>query len=86
MRDKVTHRTIHELSAAAKARVVRNLRKGDQVQVAAVTGATPDYVKKVLREKRKDRSPMARRIWLAADRIIGHRDNLRNEFGPGASA
>lgn len=83
MRDKVTTRTVRELSPVAKARVVDGLRKGDQVQVAQVTGATPDYVKKVLRSKRSDRSMMARRIWLAADRIIGTRDRLRDEFGKG---
>lgn len=81
MRDKVTTRTVHELSPVAKARVVKSLRMGDQAQVAEVTGATPDYVKKVLRSKRKDKSAMARRIWFAADRITGTRDELRGEFG-----
>lgn len=78
MRDKVTIRPIHELTPAAKARVAQRLRKGDQVMIAEATGASAEYVRKVIKQRRASRSVLARRIWFIGDRIIRDRANLRN--------
>ncbi|MBL7954414.1 MAG: hypothetical protein JNJ91_05210 [Flavobacteriales bacterium] len=81
MRDKVTTRSIHELTPAAKARVRRDLRKGDRPVIAEVARTTPDYVRKVITERRADNSTLARRIWLAAHRITTDRNRLKGELG-----
>lgn len=81
MRDKVTTPRIHELTAAAKARVKRELRKGDRPVIAEVARTTPDYVRKVITERRADKSALARRIWLAAHRLTSDRNRLKGELG-----
>lgn len=81
MRNKVTTRTVHELTQAAKARIVNEMRKGDQGVIADVVGTSPTYVKMVLASKRADKSPLARRIWLAANRITIDRNRLKGELG-----
>lgn len=77
MRDKVTTPRDRALSDSAKARIVRGLRKGDQTLIADVVECSADYVKKTLRQKRADKSAMARRIWFTADRIIRDRAQLK---------
>lgn len=81
MRDKVTTRSIHELTPVAKARIVRQLRKGDRPLIAEVVGTSADYVKKVLTEQRADKSVLARRIWMAANRLTLDRNRLKGELG-----
>lgn len=81
MRDKVTTRDNTGLTAAAKARILRDLRKGDRPVIAEVAKTTQDYVRKVLTQRRADKSALARRIWLAANRITIDRNRLKGELG-----
>lgn len=81
MRDKVTTRPTYDLSTHAKGRIRKSLKKGDKARIAEVTGATPDYVKKVIAQARADKSSLARRIWLAANRITIDRNRLKGELG-----
>ncbi len=81
MNDNVKTRSIHELTPVAKARIVRQLRKGDRPFIAEVVGTSADYVKKVLTEKRADKSVLARRIWMAANRLTLDRNRLKGEMG-----
>lgn len=80
MRDKVTTPRIHDLTPAAKARVRLDLRKGDRPVIAELARTTPDYVRKVITERRADNSALARRIWLAAHRLTIDRNRLKGDF------
>jgi hypothetical protein len=81
MRDKVTTPRIHELTPVAKARVKRELRKGDRPVIAEVTRTTSDYVRKVITERRADNSALARRIWLTAHRLTMDRNRMKGDMG-----
>ena len=69
------------ISAAAKARIAQDLRRGDKARIAEITEASPVYVKKVLADKRPDKSVLARRIWNAANRLTIDRNRLKGELG-----
>lgn len=71
---------MHELSAVAKARVVRELKKGDQARVAELVGTKPTYVKEVLRRRHSAKSALANRIWHAADRLLKDRVRIQQEL------
>ncbi|MCW5900468.1 MAG: hypothetical protein KIT10_14485 [Flavobacteriales bacterium] len=81
MRDKERTRPAYGLTDAAKQRITRDLRKGDKALIAEITRATPDYVKKVLTEKRKAQSALALRIWKTANRITLDRARLKGDLG-----
>lgn len=70
----------YELSDAAKAWVVRSLKKGDQARVAEIVGTTPDYVKKTLRYRLAAKSALTRRIWIAAHSLLSNRKRLQQEL------
>jgi hypothetical protein len=71
---------VHSLSDSSKARILRDLRRGDQSIVAELSGASPLYVKDILRKRRADKSTLARRVWLCADRLLKSRARLKDEF------
>ncbi len=82
MSDKV-QTSGHQLSAAAKALVLRELKKGDQARIAEMVGTTPDYVKKVFRQRaRTANSALANRIWLAGHRMVRQRREITKELRP----
>ena len=81
MRDKNTTQQANRLTPSAKARIVANLRRGDKVLVAEVTHSTSYYVKKVLAQKRSDKSRLARRIWLTANRLTIDRSRMKGDLG-----
>lgn len=63
-----------------RARILRGLRRGDQTLIAEAVGTVPEYVKQILRYRETAKSALARRIWLAADRIQQDRDRLNNDM------
>lgn len=67
-------------NAAMRARILSGLRKGDQARIAEAVGTVPEYVKQVMRYRPNANSALARRIWLAADRILQDRSRLNNEM------
>lgn len=69
------------ITDSAKARIARELRKGDKVLIAEITKSSPVYVKKVIATKRADRSALARRIWSTANRLIMDRNRIKGELG-----
>jgi hypothetical protein len=71
---------VHELSDAAKARIVRELKKGDKARIAEVCRTSPDYVKDVFSRRPQAKSVLARRIWLAAHRLLADRQRLQDEL------
>ena len=66
------------LSGSAKARIVRDLQRGDQSRIAEALGTDPAYVKQVLRYRRNAKSRLSQRIWSAANRLLRDRRNLAN--------
>lgn len=81
MRYKERTRQGTEISEAAKARIASELRRGDKVLIAEITKSSSVYVKKVLTEKRADKSALARRIWNTANRLTIERNRLKGELG-----
>lgn len=81
MRYKVSTPHETDITDSAKARISRELRKGDKALIAEITKASPVYVKKVLAEKRSDKSALARRIWNTANRLTIERNRLKGELG-----
>ena len=81
MRYKERTRQGTGLTAAAKARIATDLRKGDKVLIAEIAKSSPEYVKKVLAGQRADQSALARRIWNAANRLTMDRNRMKGELG-----
>lgn len=79
MRGKV-QTSVNELSPVAKARIIRELKKGDQARVAELVGTKPTYVKEVLRRRHSAKSALANRIWHAADRMLKERVRIQQEL------
>lgn len=63
-----------------RARILRDLRRGDQARIAEAVGTVPEYVKQVMRYRPNAKSVLARRIWLAADRLLQDRARLNNDM------
>lgn len=70
------------MTKAAKSRIVRSLRRGDQARIAEVVGTAPEYVKQVLRYRPGAKSAKARAIWRTADRLLKDRQRMTNDFRP----
>ncbi|HMQ77137.1 MAG TPA: hypothetical protein PKE21_13730 [Flavobacteriales bacterium] len=63
---------------AAKARILRGLRRGDQARIAEALSCAPEYVKQVLRYRTGAKSALAMRIWRCADQLLKDRQRLAN--------
>jgi hypothetical protein len=72
--------SVHELTPVAKARILRELKKGDKARIAELVGVYPGYVKDVLGRRPGAKSVLARRIWFAADRLLKERARLQQEL------
>lgn len=70
---------VQELPAEVKARILTQLKKGDQARIAEMVGVRPEYVKVILRYRPTAKSVMSRRIWLTANRILSDRERLSKE-------
>lgn len=79
-RDKVQTK-VHGLSEAAKARILREMKLGDQARIAEALDVDASYVKKILRYRPQAKSVCARLIWKAADQLIRDRARL-NDLRP----
>lgn len=79
MRRKV-QTSVHGLSLVSKARILAELKKGDQARIAELVGTRPTYVKEVLRYRHSAKSALANRIWHAADRILKERVRLQQDL------
>lgn len=79
MRDKDTQ-TRERLGDHAKAEVLKKLRRGDQVAIAAIVGTTADCVKKNLRYRPTAKSVLSNRIWIAAHRLVTMRATIKQEL------
>jgi len=71
---------MQELSPAAKARILQELKKGDQARIAELVQVDPSYVKQVLRYRPRAKSVLAIRIWQTANRILNDRARLTAEM------
>lgn len=79
MKDKNTQ-TKERLGDHAKAEVLKKLRHGDQAEIARLLGTKPDTVKKNLRYRPTAKSVLSNRIWLAAQRLVSMRDQLKEQL------
>lgn len=64
----------------ARARIRKQLKKGDRPRIAEITGLSISYVNKVLDEIRASKSAKANTVWLVARQLITQRDALKKEF------
>lgn len=67
-------------SPAVRARILKALRRGDQRLIAEVVGTRADYVKQLMRYRTESTSPLALRVWKAADRILKDRQRLTQDL------
>ena len=71
---------VQELSDAAKARIARELKKGDKARIAEICRTSPDYVKDLFSRRTTAKSVLARRVWLTANRMLMDRQRLQQEM------